>query len=383
LLAIAVGILSAVLLSAFALGIRTQLIEDSILNLTGHIQIRNPDFTADPVIEHSFQVPARLLEKLKGDKRVRGFTSRVRVPGVVGSERDSAGVVIVGIDPEKEKALSFLGTSEIEGNYFRDEQADGIIIGRALLEKLETKIGRRIVLMTEDVDGELADRGFTIVGVFDAELESTEKAFVFVTKPVLQNLLKLEEKVSEVSVLLFDDQTKGEVSSELSKLAPELQVLPWTELQPLIVALVKVQSGFLRLWYVIVVIALGFGLVNTLFMSIYERMREIGLLQALGMSPKMILLLIVFECLVLLVFGCVLGNGLSYLTVFALSDGINVADFSKGTEIVGIRSIIIPRLVMSEILWANSIILILSLLTSLYPAWKAAKLVPMEALRKG
>ena len=379
-LAIAVGVWSALSMSALARGMSGRLMNDAIVNLTGHIQIHAKHYLDDPVVEHSFALGSELNLALT-DKKIKQWSTRVRVPAVIMSEQESVGVTLVGIDPQKEKGLSFISDSVIRGSYFADDNDKGIIIGEKLARILETDLGKRVVLMSEDVADKVSDRGFRVTGIFRAELETTEKSFVFVARQAAQTMLGLGNNISEIAMLGADMSDTDYLVSKIKHGSRDLVVSPWQDLEPLVTAVLNVQNGFLRLWYVIVVVTIAFGLVNTLFMAIFERIQEIGLLQALGMSGRMIIYQIMCESTLLIFIGTVFGNILCFVTMWLLRDGIDLSSFSKGTEIIGVGHHVYLILRTNDFVLANVMVVVLAIISSLYPAWHASRYEPVEALR--
>ena len=143
-----------------------------------------------------------------------------------------------------------------------------------------------------------------------------------------------------------------------------------------------VMDGFVLVWIVVIFLALSFGLVNTLVMAVFERVREIGLMLALGMRPGNILGQIILESLMLLAIGLVLGSLLSWITVLPIQDGIDVSYVGEGMDMWGMSSVLVPELLLSDVILANVVVLILGFFASLSPAWRAAQYKPIEALTK-
>lgn len=380
--AIALGAWFMLFTAAFTRGLIEQQVHDAIFTLTGHIQIHQKKFRDDPAIENSMQPPGKNLLQALGDKQVVQWTSRVRLPAVVVSERESRGTTLVGIDPEHEKGLSFIGDPVKIGRNLRSIDDDGIIIGRRMAERLQTKIGRRIVLMAQDSNGDVADRGFRIVGLFTAELEATETAYVFTGRHVVQNMLKMGDRISEIELITKSRDKLGPLTQKLRAAAPGLEVKDWKELQPLLVATVEFYDAFMIIWYFIVFLAMSFGLVNTLLMAVFERTRELGLFQALGMRPGFIVGQVMIESLILMVLGLVIGNLLSWLSVLSLADGLDLRSFAQGMEQFSMPSILKLQLTIGDVLTANILVIVLTLIASLYPAWRAARFVPVEAITR-
>jgi ABC-type antimicrobial peptide transport system permease subunit len=144
--------------------------------------------------------------------------------------------------------------------------------------------------------------------------------------------------------------------------------------------MMAMMDGFVLVWIIVIFLALSFGLVNTLVMAVFERIREIGLMQALGMRPTMILYQILLESFLLLFIGLLLGNIIAVATIIPLQSGIDISAVAKGMEMMGTSSMLYPALKIEDMVLANVIVIILGLLTSILPAWHAASYDPIKAL---
>jgi ABC-type lipoprotein release transport system permease subunit len=313
---------------------------------------------------------------------VSAWANRVRVPAVVASERESAGVTLVGIEPARERELSFIAKSMTGGRYLESGDDAGLLLGRKLAEKLETGLGRRVVVMSQDPKNQVADRGFRVVGIFDTQPQQMEEAYVFIGLSAARSMLKLGEEVSEVAIMTPDRDRLAPLMARLTAAAPGLDVASWKEVEPLLVLTQEITDAILLIWYVIVFAAMSFGLINTLLMAVFERTREFGLFQALGMPPRQILGQVLVESLILLVLALVLGNLLSAATLAALRDGIDLSAVAEGMELVGVAPVIVPAWRGHDLVMANLSVVLLGLAASLYPAWRASRHVPVEALTR-
>jgi len=382
-LAVIIGVWSMIFLGALTRGMLEDMVENGIATLTGHIQIHHKGYRDDPVIENSITdlntVKSALESRLPPGTR---WTPRVRVNAIASNARYSDGVTLVGIDSEQEAKVSFIGHAVTQGRYLAPDEVNGIVVGRALVDKFETKLGRRLVLMSQDTSGEIASRAFRIVGVFRAEMQATEKQFAFVTMPAAQHMLKLKEGISEVSISLKDQREAVRVANEIRTALPSTyEVHSWRELLPLLAAYLRLFDGFMWLWYLVVFIAMGFGIVNTMLMAVFERIREFGLFKALGMKPWWIIKEVLTESFFLLVMGMVIGNTLGLLSVLVLSrSGIDLSALAAGAEFFGMTRVIYPAVSIKDVAMANLMVFILGLLVSVYPAAKAARFTPVEAL---
>ena len=382
--AVVIGVWSMVFLGALMRGIAVGMINNGIATLTGHIQIHHKGFRDDPAIENSM-FDLQVIEKALTENLPPGsqWTRRVRVNAVANNARHSSGVTLVGIDPLAEAEISFIGTAVYRGDYLDQADSNGILIGQALLDKFETKIGRKLVLMSQDMELEIASRAFRIVGVFRAEMESTEKQFVFVSRSAGQKMLKLGHGISEIAILLPDGHRNQDAHEKLRAAMPadQFEVHHWRDLLPFQTAYLRILDGFMWFWFLVVFVAMGFGIVNTTLMAVFERMREFGLMKALGMKPWWILREVLVESFLLLACGMIVGNLLGFLSIYALSgSGIDLSALAAGAEYAGMSRIIYPAVALKDVLVANSTVLFLGLLVSLYPAIKASRFTPVEAL---
>jgi ABC-type lipoprotein release transport system permease subunit len=381
--AVVVGVWAMVFMTALMRGMVDDMVKDGIRTLPGHVQIHDPSFEDDPSVSHSIAPPGEELRRVLDSPPVVAWTARVRVPAVVSSERDMRGVTLVGIEPEGERRLSFVAGDLADGRFIESTGDDGLVVGRALLERLETDLGKRVVIMSQDAEGQVADRGFRIVGVFDASMESQELGFVFTGRAVVQRLLKMGEQVSEVAVQGTDYRNVAPLRSRLQQAAgPGLVVQSWDELDPYMGSMLSMMDGFVVVWIVVVFLVLAFGLVNTLVMAVFERVREIGLMLALGMTPGHILFQILLESTLLLALGLAIGDVLAWATVVPLKGGIDLSIVGEGMELWGASAVLHPSLLGKDVLLANGIVLVLGLLASLSPAWRASRYEPVEAITK-
>jgi ABC-type lipoprotein release transport system permease subunit len=382
-IAVIIGVWSMVFLGALMRGMVDDMLENGIATLTGHIQVHLKGYRSDPVVENSMtdqEILETTIKKLVPPGTQ--WTSRVRVNAIASNARHSDGVTLVGVDPAREARVSFIGGAVNQGRYLRPDDKYGIVVGKALVDRFETKLGRKLVLMSQDTNKEIASRAFRIVGIFRAEMEATERQFVFVSMPAAQKMLKLKKGISEISIILTDHKEVDKVTTNLLAALPSTyEVQTWEELLPFVTAYLKIYDQFVFLWYLVVFIAMGFGIVNTMLMAVFERIREFGLLKSLGMKPWWIIKEVLTESCFLLLIGMAIGNILGLLSVLALSgSGIDLSALAAGMEYFGISRVIYPVIYGKDLTMANLVVFILGLLVSVYPAAKAARFTPVEAL---
>ena len=381
--AIILGTWAMIFMTALMRGMVTDVVREGIAALPGHVQVHHPDFRDDPSVANLIPLADAEISARFADAGFTGWASRVRVPAVITSEYESRGITLLGIDPERERNLTFVDYDEVDGRFLESVEDRGVVIGRKLAKTLNTQVGKRIVLMSQDPDNEIADRGFRVVGLFRSNVAAFEEAFVFAGKSTTQNMLRVGDHVSELFVVGDDYRDVEAVFAATSSLVDgSVDVQRWFEIDTYLGSMLKVMDGFLLVWIIVIFLALSFGLVNTLVMAVFERVREIGLMLALGMKPMFILGQIVIESLLLLALGLAIGTVLAWAAVQPIKDGIDISIVGEGLDMWGMSSMLYPELLLSDVILANVVVLVLGFLASLSPAWRAAHYEPVEAITK-
>lgn len=383
LFAMIVGVWAMVFFSAFMRGMMTDMVRQNTSNLTGHIQVQAPGYFENPVIENRIRDFSRVREVV--DELVpedAHWSARLRVGAMVRSSRGAFGTTFVGIVPDEEAAVSFIGGAQLDGEGL-GASANGILVGQALLERLEAKIGHRLVVDAQDSNGQIVSRAFKIVGVFRGQMEIVEKQFVFCNRAELQDMLGVGDDVSEFSVALADVNEADALSEHIRAKLPadEFTVLTWGQMVPFMNAYLDSMDVYALIWNLVVFIAMAFGLVNSVLMAVFERVREFGLIRALGVTPQGVIAGVLLETSMLLVLGLIAGCIVSEATILVLDrTGIDFSAFQDGSEYFGISRVIYPVSEIMDYLRACITVIVLGLLVSLYPAVKAARITPVQAM---
>jgi len=383
LLAITLGTWAMIFMTALMRGMVAQMVADGISALPGHVQVHHPEYRDDPSIAKLLPLSDTELSDRFVDAGFAQWATRVRVPAVITSEYDSRGLTLLGVDPARERDLTFVDYATVEGRFLEANDDAGIVIGRKLAKTLNTELGKRVVIMSQDPENDIADRGFRIVGIFDANVTSFEESFVFVGKATVQKMLRIGDQVSEL-VVVGDDYRDVEAAyaKTVALINDGVEVRRWFNIDTYLGLMLKVMDGFVLVWIIVIFMALSFGLVNTLVMAVFERVREIGLMLALGMKPSSILGQIIIESLMLLALGLAMGSVLAWATVLPMQGGVDLSVVGEGMEMWGMSTTLTPELLFSDVVLANVVVLILGFLASLSPAWRAAHYEPIEAITK-
>lgn len=383
LVTIALGVWSMIFMTALMRGMVDEIVRNGLATLPGEVQIHALAYRDDPSIVHRIPMPSSDLLNVLGQPPIVGWSARIRVPAVIASERDSRGVTLLGVDPLAEQRLGSAPHAIVEGRFLTDENDKGVVIGASMARRLETRLGKRIVLMSQDPNNDVADRGARVVGIYTARLPGTEDRFVYSGRSVIQSMLGINGEVSEIAITADNYRAVAQwYPAIVAAAGAKLEVLPWTELDSYLSTMLNVQDGFALVFMIVVFLALSFGLVNTLVMSVFERVREIGLMQALGMRPSLILAQVLLESVYLLLVGLAIGNTIAFATIKSLEDGIDISGVAQGMEQMSMSPVLYPALAIEDMVMSTIVVIVLGLLASLLPAWKASQLDPVAALAK-
>jgi ABC-type lipoprotein release transport system permease subunit len=380
--AISVGVWSMLVLAALMQAWGTSALQESIRMLTGDGQIHAPRYLDDPTVEHRFAPPAGKLRQSLDSREVAAWDARVRVPAIVQTARENAPVTLVGIDPAAERGLSFIPDAVRAGRYLDSVDGGGVLIGRKLAERLRTGLGKRVVVLSQSADGGIAERGFRVVGLFTAQQEQNETGYVFVPRSTAQSMLKIGTDVSEIAFVLEDMSALPAFLDRLRGAAPQLSVVSWSTLEPFTQAILDIADGTIALWTVIMFILVAFGLVNTLLMAVYERTREFGLVQALGLRPRSLLLQVLLESALLVGIGVAVGVAAGVGTLLAFHGGLHLGAVAQGAALWGIGRTLYPVIDWPLTIYIAAFVWLMGVVTSLYPAWRAAREVPVATINK-
>jgi len=380
--AVSVGIAGVLLSMALNYGMVAQMIETAISTELGHLQIHAAGFDANPELavrlEDGGREPVEVLGELDG---VRAFARRVKGEGLVKSPRASVGVSVVGIEPEAEARISLVRDSITEGRYL-DGERRRVLMGEELARRLGVGVGDKVVLSVQELGGDLAGEALRVAGLFRTPSSELDRGTLFVRLGESQRLLGLGEAVSEVVVLADSRARIGVLRVLLAERLGSLEVRSWEELQPVLVYMVDLFDQSALYVYLAVFIAMAFGIANVLLMAVYERMREIGVLMAVGMGRGRLVASVVTESLVVTFLGLAIGFLGALAGVAMLHDGIDLSRWAEGLTAYGIGTRIVPVLRLRDFAAPTGVALLTAVVASAWPALRAVRFRPAEAMRQ-
>ncbi|MBL7137801.1 MAG: ABC transporter permease [Bacteroidales bacterium] len=385
-LAITFGLLGGVFSSAVMKGMAEQRVKEAVSRETAHLQIHNPKYIEDNEIKYTIDGQAAGLKaELDSNPQISAWSSRIKFLAMANSANASTGIMVYGIDPDRERMVSEISAMICDscGTYLNGEKKNQIVVGQALANKLKLKLRSKIVLTFQDVDGNLTGAAFRICGIYRTNNSVFDEMSVFVCKKDIAPLLAMNPgEFQEAAIQLEDADEMNLVQQELADRFPELLVRTWKKIDPVSGMMADFMDAWLYMFMAIILLALGFGIINTMLMVILERTRELGMLTAIGMNKRRVFLMIMLESVYLSLTGALVGMALGYLlTLYTAYTGIDLSSMAEGFEKIGYSPILYPYLDMKFFITLTIMVILIGILASIYPARKALKLNPAEAVR--
>ena len=379
--AITVGLGGVMLAMAVNYGMVVQMVDTAIRNELGHVQVHGAGWHRKPGVE--IRLPAARVEAALADApaELQAVAPRVRGEGLASSAHGNAGVSLVAIDPEREVGVTRLHEALVAGDWLGSGRRRALIGGR-LADRLKLDVGDKLVVTAQDVHGEITGEAFRVGGVFQTASQEVDERIVLIALADGQRILAMPGELSELALAARSDREADALRDAVAaRLPAEWEIESWHELRPLLRYMVDAFEQIGWVIYAAVFVAMAFGIANVLLMSVYERTREIGIMSAIGMKPGRVVALLLAESWVLTLLGVALGVATGLAGVVALSGGIDLTSFSEGLTAYGIPPRIVPVLPLRDLAIPVVIASVTALVAGAWPAVRAVRTLPAEAVR--
>lgn len=381
--AVSIGLWAGIFMMAFYNGMIEQRISSAIADELSHIQLHHPEFRKEYEIKYLLPQGKKILKTIAKDSQIKAAAGRIIIKGMIASASGSSGITINGVMPKEEQALTNLNEKIIKGNYFDPKKTNQIILSEKLRKKLKLNLNKKTILTFQDKQGNLASGAFRITAIYKTINGPYDDSNVFVKITDIDSLAGIPNELNEIAVLLQSNQLLDEVQSKLNQKFPKTEIKNWMEISPELGLTISVGDQMVYIFMGIILLALAFGIINTMMMAILERTREIGMLLALGMNKFKIFMMIVLETLFLILVGCPVGILLAFATIaITQQTGIDFSQFSEAYSSFGYSSIIYPSLTARQFGIIMLLVFSTALFSALFPARKALQLNPAESLKK-
>ncbi len=380
-MAVAVGVASLSFLTGFINGFVINFVDNGIQSDYAHVQIHHPAFKADKELKYDIKNADEVAEKVKLLPGVVAVTERTLINGMISSPKTANGIQIYGIDVNLESQITNIDSSLVEGTYLSTIKKNPILISTEVAEKLRLKLRSKVVITVQNENREIVAGAFRVDGIFESRSKRINDGAVFVKQQDLARLIGGPVKIHEIAIMGTSHENAQILADSISQIAPELTTESWAQLAP---ELELMQSQvWINMLVVLVIImgALCFGIVNTMLMAVLERVRELGMLMAIGMKKTRIFKMIVLETIMMALVGGPLGIIIGLLfNQYFIVNGLDLSAYSEGLKEFGYSNILYPTIqVMDYVVIAISVG-VTAIIAAIYPARKATKLKPVEAL---
>ncbi|TPW19279.1 MAG: ABC-type transport system, permease component [Elusimicrobia bacterium] len=381
--AVAVGLTAVMFGQSLLRSFQRQMIDKATGVMLGHAQVQAAGVKDRKVPEKLLTRPERFSELMRRDPRVKAAGARLLYTGLVYSATASRGVLIAGIEPDAEKELSIIPGYLTEGRYFGGNERDAVM-GAKLARELDVRLGERIVVMAQRPGGEMQSELFRVAGLYHTASVTYDGQIVYVPLAMAQRIRGAEGKASHVAARLHDGDALEGFSADLGGVLgdPGAIVLTYKDVGSEVVGIKKFQDAILIVIMLVIYLIVGLGILNSVSMSLFERIREFGVIRAVGARPSVLVRLILAEAALLggvgVLAGAALGGAL--IGVFGVSGlhlplGTALSYFMPFDNVVYMRAQWGLHARSALGLWAVCVG------AAVGPAVRAARLVVSEALR--
>jgi putative ABC transport system permease protein len=386
-LAIVFATMLLVFMLSWQFGSYDTMINAAVKVHTGHVQVQAEGYRDTMNVRLVVPDPGAVRDVLKNIPGVEAYTFRANAFSLVSSSDRTYGVLMIGIDPEREREVSTLSRLVRRGEYLAEKDTNVALVGGLLAKNLKADIGDELVIIGQGRDGSVAASVLTVKGIFISGEDRFDRNSIHVPLEYFQDVFSMRGAVHEVVVLgaSLDDVQK--IKMELAggikqtKNNKNTVVLDWMELMPGLIQTIQMDLVSALIMYIILIVVVAFSILNTFLMAIFERTREYGVLMAMGTTPGRLMRFLLFESATITFIGIVVGiiTG-SLITWYFQTHGIVISGASEFLRQYGLPERMYPKLSTLSVSVGAGIVLVITILTALYPALKVRRLRPVEAM---
>ena len=376
------GLLGGIIMIAMSYGLNEERMNNAVDTYLSHIQIHNNSFSEDYNIKHTIDNLNLIEEALNNDERVISYTKRIVLNGMLSNSNGSYGIQVKGVDPDTEIKVTNTYDKIIDGEYFKSKRDNTILVGKKLADRLNLKLKSKVVITFQDENYELTSLLFRVEGIFRSGNSRYDETNVFVKNiSIIKNLPRFSG-YHEIPILLNDINLRGEVKKDLIPISTNNIVEGWDDISKELAYANEMLAAVLYIFMMIILSGLSFGVINTMLMAILERKKEIGMLMSIGMDRYKIFLMISMETIFLSMIALPFGLILSYLIVEYYSVvGIDLSIVEAGLENFGVGTRLYFKVPSEEYFIVSFMVLIISIVSSIFPSIRALKINPVEATK--
>ena len=376
-----------VFMLSFQFGSYETMINTSVKISTGHLQVQAEKYQEKKSIRYVIPDPRAIADIVDQIPEVAAYTFRAQAFALISSKDRTYGVVVTGIDPQKEATVSRIKKLVYAGNFLTADDANQALVGNLLAKNLRVSIGDELTLLGQGRDGSIGATVVQVKGIFRSGIDDFDRSAMQIPLSTFQDIFSMEGAVHEVVVIaksLSDvSRIKTQLKAALAVLnnGKALKILDWQELMPGLRQAIEMDLVSGLIFYGLLIIVVAFSILNTFLMAIFERTKEFGVMMAVGTTPRRLTKILLIESISMTLIGIITGICIGIgITYYFQIHGI---DFSGGSELLsqfGISGRMYPKLSMLSVSIGPFMVLFFTLFAALYPALKVRRLRPVEAM---
>ncbi|MCB9673131.1 MAG: ABC transporter permease [Alphaproteobacteria bacterium] len=356
--------------------------QKDVLDLeVGEIQIHATGYRDDPSIYSQVPDSAKVVKTLE-DAGFRA-SARLTAGGLGASSTTSAGVLLTGLDPAHDGRVSELGERVQDGSWVDPARPDGVVIGRRLAKSLGIRLGDELLVLSQGADGSVANGLFTVTGVLGVVGDGIDRTGVFMNEGAFRDLMAVPTGAHQITLRTPPGLQLAEAKAKVMDLVPDTEVETWRELLPTVATMLDSTRGLITVVFFIVYVAIAILVLNAMLMAVFERIREFGVMKAIGVGPGAVLGMITLETLFQTLIAMAIGlTAAAPVAAYLAKVGVDVGVLG-GTSMLGVSmqqrwtGVYGPGTVIGPVV----ALAIMVTLAVLYPAAKAAWIRPLDAMR--
>lgn len=382
-ISIALGIWAGLFMMSMTTGLNTQRINNAIQSGLAHLQIHNPQFISENNPKFSINNSEKIRDMLVKRKGIKSVAFHNVSVGMIATPTGGFGITITGINPKEESKTTSISKNIISGSYFETVKKNQIIIGEKLAKKLKAELNSKVVITFQDSAENIITGLFRVTGIFRTASSRFDESNVFVKKTDIEALAGTGDVVNEIIVMTDDLKLAEKTKLDLTTSLPQLKTRTWDDISPELGYANEIMSIALSVFILIIILAMSFGIINTMLMAVLERQRELGMLISVGMNKLKVFSMILNETLFISLIGGPSGIIAAWLTINHFGKvGINLSSMGKGLDSLGIGSVIYTKLDGSMYSIITICVIFTAVLASVYPSMRALKMNPAEVVRQ-
>jgi ABC-type lipoprotein release transport system permease subunit len=378
------AVILSTLASSLKEGIFNNLVKNMVSYYSGYIQVHAAGYWNEQNLDNSFEDVHTLKQKIQQYKNVSSFTPRVESYALVASEKTTKGCLVMGIEPTTEQQTTGIRNKLIKGNYLL-AQDHAVLCAEGMAKRLAIGIGDTIFIIGQGYHGATAAGKYFVKGILHFGSPELNDQALFLPLETAKNLFSTENRVTSYAIQIHDPNQLTFTTQQLKQaLSSPYEVMSWKDMMPDIKQHIETDSNNMKYVQGVLYLLICFGILGTLIMMMMERKYEMGMLTAIGMKKKRLIMLVVTESLITVITGCVMGILCSipliyYLKIHPLKMGGSTA---RAYEQFGFEAIFPTSTNPAIFLEQGLTVAVIGLLLCIYPVVQIIRMNPVEALKK-